>query len=99
MFVDRIPATGEAVLITTAESWSGNVTGYLVSLDGPTTVLTLPNLDFRRGYALLSPRFVYNTEAQRFFRVTPPIGLMALPRRLWALEGNPSGDYHVVRLP
>ncbi len=99
-FVD---ATGDGVLLTGEyhDYWNGIdlLNGYVVALDGATPPLTVPGVDFRSNFVLLAPRFVYNTEAQRFFRVTPPLGLTALPRRLWALEGNPSGDYHIVRLP
>ena len=92
------PATGEAVLVTGADYSTRTVTGYLVPLDGPATPLTIPNVDFRTGYTLLAPRFVYNTEAQRFYRLTPPFGLTPLPRRL-APGGDPIGDYHAVRVP
>jgi len=99
-FVD---STGDGVLLTGEYHDYGNgidiLNGYIVPLDGTSALITVPRVDFRANYALLSPRFVYNTEAHRFFRVTPPVGLTALPRRLWALEGNPSGDYHLVRLP
>ncbi len=99
-FVD---ATGDGALLTGEyhDYWNGIdlLNGYVVALDGKTAPLTVPGVDFRANFALLAPRFVYNTEAQRFFRVTPPVGLTALPRRLSSLEGNPSGDYHLVRLP
>jgi hypothetical protein len=98
-----VDATGDGVLLTGEyydyQNGMHLLNGYVVALDGSTAPITVSGVDFRSSYALLSPRFVYNTEAQRFFRVTPPLGLTALPRRLWSLEGNPGGDYHVVRLP
>jgi hypothetical protein len=93
--VDLGPATPSAVLVRDP----ANARGYLVALDDTAAFRTIPDSGALSGFTLLNPQLLYNTQTLRFHRADASLRQTALPMRLQDLAGNPTGDYHAVRLP
>jgi len=96
---DLGPATGSTVLLSTFASSTLEQASLLLSLEGAHAPIVFPNEDLDRSFTLLDPRFLYNVDDMRFYRLTPPLTRTALPAPLAPVEGNPLGDYHAIRLP
>jgi hypothetical protein len=93
------PATGNTVLLSTFAFSTLEQASLLLTLDGGQAPIVFQNEDLSRSFTLLDPRFLYNVDDMRFYRLTPPLMRTALPAPLAPVEGNPTGDYHAIRLP
>lgn len=93
------PATGSAVLLSTFSITTLDQASLLLPLENSFAPIVFPNEDLTRDFTLLHPRFLYNVEDFRFYRLHPPLTRTALPAPLAAVNANPSGDYHAIRLP
>jgi hypothetical protein len=93
--VDLGPATPSAILVRDP----ANARGYLVALDDTAAFRTIPDSGALSGFTLLNPQLLYNTQTLRFHRADASLRQTALPMRLQDVAGNPTGDYHAVRLP
>jgi hypothetical protein len=71
----------------------------LLPLEGTQAPIVFPEVALIGTFTLLDPRFLYNVDDMRFYRLAPPLTCTALPASLAPVEGNPRGDYHAIRLP
>lgn len=99
-FHDLAAATGSTALVWRRPFDAPAARGsYLVSLDSAAEPTFFPLVDFRSGFTLLEPGYLYRFADQRFYRLAPPLQSTLLPARLAEVAGNPFGDYHLIRLP
>ncbi|MBM4440144.1 MAG: hypothetical protein FJ027_06975 [Candidatus Rokubacteria bacterium] len=90
-------ATSSAALVTSFVGEAFDPAGFIVQLDAPKPPLAFIGQDFW-PYTLLEPRYLYNMEDTRFYRVSTPLRRTALPAPL-ASPAPSFGDYHAIRVP
>jgi hypothetical protein len=96
---DLGPATASTVLLSTFPFSTLEQSSVLLPLEGTQAPIVFPEVALIGTFTLLDPRFLYNVDDMRFYRLAPPLTRTALPAPLAAVEGNPIGDYHAIRLP
>jgi len=90
--------TRSAALVSSVPAAGGPRSTVVASFDAPGTV-TFAGIDLRPSFALLDPTYLYGLADLRFHRLAPTLERTPLPARLVGGPGNPSADYHTIRVP
>ena len=91
-------ATDSAAIVRTVTPSTGLPHSHVVSFDTARPMVTVPNTDLGASFTLLQPRYLYNPNDFRFYRVQPTPTKTALPTPL-AGAGPTTGSFHTIRLP
>ena len=84
-------ATRDLVLLSTFSIESLKQESLLLPLDNSSSPTVFPDADLTRAFRLLDPRFLYNLDDLKFYRLQPPLTRTAIARPSRPSRGTRSG--------
>lgn len=93
------PATGTTAMLASEVLLPFERFTALLPLAGDELPIVFPDVDLTGAFTLLAPRYLYQVDESRFYRLAPPLTPTALPAKLVDFPAATVGDYHTIRLP